>query len=225
MLKASDGTTMRTKAKGSTPIVSSCAGTDSGCTGLGHGDGDCDSDSDCAAGLTCGTNNCADFRSSTGWSAVADGASWDLDDDCCYLAEARESKALGVAVDKQGTYVYEVGHVLEATFSSPQQEAMLSQIDFGVVEYDYLAPSGTCRTASDTSGTYVRFQLSEQACKDACTADSTCVAIEHDPTRADDPPCELHSEAITQTSSNNDIGCWVKQTPVVVVETIAGTPH
>jgi len=64
-----------------------CAGTNGGCTNMGIGDGDCDVDSECAAGLKCGTDNCANYRPSGGWP-VDSGDDWDTTDDCCYKPSA-----------------------------------------------------------------------------------------------------------------------------------------
>jgi hypothetical protein len=58
-----------------------CCGKEDGCTDLDAGDGDCDSDNDCKNLLTCGQNNCGDYRSTTAWPDA--GPAWDRTDDCC----------------------------------------------------------------------------------------------------------------------------------------------
>ena len=60
-----------------------CPGTDR----IAYGDGDCDTDSDCAYDLVCGTDNCGDFRDSSGWPED-DPDGWDTTDDCCMQAHS-----------------------------------------------------------------------------------------------------------------------------------------
>jgi len=100
---------------------------------LAEGDGDCDSDDDCQGSLVCGTDNCGDFRDSTGWSADHVATTWDMKDDCCMQPAIGTDNSCDCdvpypCVDEDGTC-----HGLGSSDSYPDMDSILQHcnVDLG----------------------------------------------------------------------------------------------
>jgi len=79
------------------------------------------------------------------------------------------------------------------------EERRLQEVVFTRLE------GGACRTAEGGQGTFVRIEQSREECEEDCLLQDDCVAFESNGDR-----CELHTEAITQTSGSGDSECFVK---------------